>query len=78
MSLFHRSNLPKVLVTLNKNKVAGAKSKRKREEDDLVENFEETVIAEGLACGIDDSGCLLVDEGTTVTAVNSGEAHVLY
>ena len=36
------------------------------------------VIAEGLACGIDDSGCLLVDEGTTVTAVNSGEAHVLY
>jgi len=29
-------------------KVAGAKSKRKREEDDLVENFEETVIAEGV------------------------------
>lgn len=36
------------------------------------------VIAEGLACGVDDNGCLLVDEGGKVTAINSGEAHVLF
>lgn len=36
------------------------------------------VIAEGLACGVDDNGCLLVDEGSRVVAVNSGEAHVLF
>ena len=36
------------------------------------------VIVEGLACGVDDNGCLLVDDGTTVHAVNSGEAHVIF
>ena len=35
------------------------------------------VIVEGLASGIGDDGCLLVDDGTTLHRVNSGEAHVL-
>ena len=36
------------------------------------------VIVEGMAAGIDDSGCLLVDDGSRLVPVNSGEAHVLY
>jgi BirA family biotin operon repressor/biotin-[acetyl-CoA-carboxylase] ligase len=36
------------------------------------------IIAEGMAAGIGDDGCLLVDDGTRLVAVNSGEAHVLY
>lgn len=34
-------------------------------------------IVEGVVAGIDDSGCLLVDDGATVHQVNSGEAHIL-
>lgn len=34
-------------------------------------------IAEGTVVGIDENALLLVDDGTKVTAVNSGEAHVL-
>ena len=34
-------------------------------------------IVEGAVVGVDDSACLLVDDGTKVCAVNSGEAHIL-
>lgn len=35
------------------------------------------VIAEGTVVGVDDSALLLVDDGTKVITVNSGEAHLL-
>ena len=35
------------------------------------------VIVEGTVVGVDDSACLLVDDGTRIVPVNSGEAHVL-
>ena len=34
-------------------------------------------IVEGAVVGVDDSACLLVDDGAKVCAVNSGEAHIL-
>ena len=35
------------------------------------------VIVEGKVVGVDDSACLLVDDGTGIKQVNSGEAHIL-
>ena len=35
------------------------------------------VIVEGMVVGIDAQACLLVDDGTAIRQVNSGEAHVL-
>lgn len=36
-----------------------------------------SVIVEGTVVGVDDSACLLVDDGSQIRTVNSGEAHLL-